>query len=84
MCVCVYVCVSRSVVSNSLQPMDLPGSSVHGILQARILEWVAIPFSYIERDIKENHDDGDFPGGPVVKTLCFQCRGCRFDPRSGN
>ena len=21
-----------------------PGSSVHGILQARILEWVAIPF----------------------------------------
>ena len=28
-------------------PMDfcLPGSSVHGILQGRILEWVAIPFS---------------------------------------
>ena len=27
-------------------PVDcsLPGSSVHGILQARILEWVAIPF----------------------------------------
>ena len=22
-----------------------PGTSVHGILQARILEWVAIPFS---------------------------------------
>ena len=28
-------------------PMDcsLPGSSVHGIFQARVLEWVAIPFS---------------------------------------
>ena len=28
-------------------PMDvsLPGSSVHGILQARILEWIAVPFS---------------------------------------
>ena len=28
-------------------PMDcsLPGSSVHGILQARVLEWVAMPFS---------------------------------------
>ena len=28
-------------------PMDcsLPGSSVHGIFQARILEWVAIAFS---------------------------------------
>ena len=24
---------------------NLPGSSVHGILQARILEWVAISFS---------------------------------------
>ena len=28
-------------------PMDcsLPGSSIHGIFQARILEWVAISFS---------------------------------------
>ena len=28
-------------------PMDcsLPGSSVHGIFQARMLEWIAIPFS---------------------------------------
>ena len=26
---------------------SLPGSSVHGILQARILEWVAISFSNI-------------------------------------
>ena len=26
-------------------PMNLPGSSIHGIFQARILEWVAISFS---------------------------------------
>ena len=28
-------------------PMDCspPGSSVHGVLQARILEWVAIPYA---------------------------------------
>ena len=32
---------SRSVVSDSLQPQGL----IHGILQARILEWVALPFS---------------------------------------
>ena len=25
-----------------------------------------------------------FPGGPVVKTLHFHCRGHRFDPWSGN
>ena len=41
------VCVSHSVVSSSCYPMDCSpsGPSVHGILQARILEWVAIPFS---------------------------------------
>ena len=40
-----FACVlSHSVMSNSLQPLDcsLPGSSVHEIFQARILEWVAI------------------------------------------
>ena len=37
---------SHSVVSDSCDPMDcsLPGSSIHGIFQARILEWVAISF----------------------------------------
>ena len=41
------VCVSCSVMSNSLCPIDcsLAGFSVHGILQARILVWIAIPFS---------------------------------------
>ena len=35
------------VLSGSWDPMDYssPGSSVHGILQAGILEWVAISFS---------------------------------------
>ena len=35
---------SRSVVSDSRDPMDysLPGSSVHGIFQAKELEWCAI------------------------------------------
>ena len=37
---------SGSVVLDSLQPRGLspPGFSVHGILQARILQWVATPF----------------------------------------
>ena len=30
------------------------------------------------KEVIENNDL-DFPGGPVVKTLCFQCRGPRFD-----
>ena len=39
-----HVC---SVVPSSLQPQDCsqPGSSVHGIFQARVLEWGAIAFS---------------------------------------
>ena len=42
---------SESVVAQSCptlsDPMDcsLPGSSIHGIFQARVLEWVAIAFS---------------------------------------
>ena len=42
--VCVLSC---AVVSDSLQSMDYspPGSSVHRMLQARILEWVAISSS---------------------------------------
>ena len=34
-----------SSVSVTLWTVSPPGSSVHGILQARILEWAAIPFS---------------------------------------
>ena len=36
--------VTHSVVSNLSDPMDcsLPGSSIHGIFQARVLEWGAI------------------------------------------
>ena len=38
---------SHSVVSDSLQPQELQDTRLpfHGILQARILEWIAIPFS---------------------------------------
>ena len=45
-CVCVLVSQSCPTLCD---PMDcnLPGSSVHGILQVRMLEWVAVPFSGI-------------------------------------
>ena len=41
MCVCAQLCLTL------FDPVDYspPGSPVHGILQARILEWVAISFS---------------------------------------
>ena len=45
-------------------PMDfgLPGSSVHGIFQARVLEWVAISFS---RDLP---DLGIEPSSPALQA----------------
>ena len=45
-------------------PVDCspPGSSIHGILQARILEWVAIPFS---RDLP---DPGIKPRSPSLQA----------------
>ena len=41
----VKVLMAQSTLCNP-RNCSLPGSSVHGILQARILEWVAIPFSW--------------------------------------
>ena len=85
------LCLVASVMSNLCDSMDcsLSGSSVHGILQARILEWVAISPS---RGIFLTYGLNprllslywDFPGGPVVKTLHSQCRGPNFDSWSGN
>ena len=45
---CAYVCVKVKSLSRVrlCDPMDctLPGSSVHGIFQAIVLEWIAISF----------------------------------------
>ena len=63
-------------------PMDcsLPGSSVHGILQGRILGWVAIPFS---RDLP---DPGIEPGlhfsdgsdGKAISSIFHVKLGCHL------
>ena len=59
--VCVLVAQS---CPTPCDPMDdsPPGSSVHGILQARILEWVAISFS---RDLP---DPGVKPRSPTLQA----------------
>ena len=43
-----------------LMDYSTPGSSVHGILQARILEWVAISFSNV-----------NFSSSRLVAKLCL-------------
>ena len=59
LCVCVLVAQLCPTLCN---PMDysLPSYSVPGILQARILEWVAIPFS------KNLPNTGIEPGSPAL------------------
>ena len=50
-------------------PMDcsLPGSSVYGIFQARVLEWVAISFS------EDLPDPGIKPRPPALQADTLPC-----------
>jgi len=41
----VWLVAQSCLILYNLMDCSLPSSSVHGILQAKILEWVAIPFS---------------------------------------
>ena len=45
MCVCVYLVTQLCPTLCNTMDSSPPGSSVHAVLQARILEWVAILFS---------------------------------------
>ena len=67
------LCVHAKLLQSSLtlfDPMDCspPGSSVHGILQARTLEWVAISFSRESLSIV-------FLPSQVNSILTVACRG---------
>ena len=71
-CVCVCVCVCVCARAQSLShvrlfltswTVALPGSSVHGISQARILEWVAISSS------RASSDPGIEPLSPASSAL---------------
>ena len=48
---------------NALDLTELSGSSVHGIPQARILEWVAIPFSKVSSRLRDR-----------TRASCVNCR----------
>ena len=73
---------SCSTLSDSMV-YSLPGSSIHGVFQARVLEWVAITFSIsslLESRRLRDFDFHGFPGGASGKELACQCRRIRFDP----
>ena len=62
--VCVCVC---SVTSDSFDPVDcsLPDSSVHGIFQSRILEWLAVSSS---RRLSQSRDWPTSPESPALQV----------------
>ena len=63
--------LSCSVVSDSLWSHDCspPGSSVHGILQARVLEWVAMPSSRGSSQLRDRTH---------ISFICCFCRWVLF------
>ena len=56
--------ISNMNMSDSATPMDCSpsGSSVHGILLARILEWVAIPFARASSLLRDGTEVSCFIG----------------------
>ena len=50
-------------------PILLPFHTVHGVLKARILKWLAIPFSSGPRFVRTLHHDLSVLGGPTSHGL---------------
>ena len=79
-CVCVFVAQSCLILCYPMES-NPPGSSVHGILWARTLEWVAMPFILTIGKIEwESYSSFGSPSRPFphvelgVNTSCL----CRF------
>ena len=65
-CACVLSCFNRVTLCDPME-CSLPGSSVHGILQARTLEWVALPSS------RGSSRPGTEPGSLTSPALAGGC-----------
>ena len=87
-CLPVQGCLVAQSYPTLCNPMDcrLPGSSVHGILQARILEWIAIPFSRANtRDMSSIPNLGrscmsqsNLARVPQLLIPCLEPAGCNY------
>ena len=95
---CHFLLQSRKVKSESEvaqscpafhDPMDcsLPGSSVHGIFQARVLEWVlqyfsAIAFSAFYSAVLQIESTGEatFMSTPMASIACLSCLSPHCNP----
>ena len=92
----VVVCACAQSYCTLCDPTDqsLPGSSVHGILQARILEWVAMPSSRGSSQLRDQTCVSCFAGGfftaepPGKANRCYNsinaAQVCRISPDLGS
>ena len=67
-----YLIFCASYSPTPINPVDcsLPGSSVHGIFQAKVLEWVAIAFSNLDSILK-SRDITLLTTVHIVKVMVF-------------
>ena len=80
--------VGAAAAAKSLQscptlcdPMDysLPGSTIHGIFQARVLEWVAIAFSTMQETWVQSLDQEDALGKEMAIHSNMGCQRVRHE-----
>ena len=99
-CVCVCVCVCLSCVRLFTTPWTVTCQAPLSMEFSRQEYWSGLPCPSPEQIVKLSFKginrwcessfltttifSGDFPGGPVAKTPCSQCRRPRFNPWSGN
>ena len=76
LCVCVCVCVLVSLTQSCLTLCDtmdcsIPGSSVLGVLQATILEWLAVlsRTEPVSPKLQADSLPSEPPGKPALKSL---------------
>ena len=90
---CCYCCCSLAAKScpTVCGPVDcsLPGSSVHGISQARVLEWIAICSSRKSSQVRDQTPVSYLAGGffttePPGKSLYIYTTMCKINSLAGS
>ena len=79
-CVCIYIMLLS--LSFTIW-MDLEGIMLRELIWRKILNVIIYKWKLKTKQMTITKR-GNFPGGPVAKTLPSQSRGPRFDPWSGD
>ena len=71
-----------------IRPVSLPSPALAGGFFTTSTSWGGdeggLTAVITQKKVQKRTNPGNFPDGPVAKTLCSQCRGPGFNPWSGN